>query len=221
MQLNAVRSIAESTAESTAVKRGSMKRGSILLAIPLAASMLLTGCGGDSKPDASPSSTAASSPRTTAAPTTSTSPTPTAKATPDPNIPAAARAHTPAGAEAFVKYFYSQLNMAWSKPKAGLVSSLSAKTCKTCANFERESAKSVLKNQRVIGQSIILTTVDTSDSTASDKMTVLAIGYQPKSLVVDATGKTVQTLQRERVRSQVTLQWGSAGWRVGEIQNLA
>lgn len=52
-------------------------------------------------------------------------------------------------------------------------------------------------------------------------MTVLAIGYQPKSRVVDAAGKTVQTLRRERVRSQVTMQWGATGWRISEIQSLA
>lgn len=96
-----------------------------------------------------------------------------------------------------------------------------ATTCKTCANFEQEAAKSVTKNERVIGQSIVLDTVDTSDATNPAKMTVLAIGYQPKTIVVDARGKTVQTLQRERVRTLVPVQWGAVGWRLGEIQSVA
>ena len=154
--------------------------------------------------------------RQRSAPTTSTT-----SPTTDPNIPTAARAPTIAGAEAFVRYFYSQLNVAWSKPQAGLISSLSATTCKTCANFEREAAKSVAKNERVTGQSIVLTSVDTSDATNPAKLTVLAIGYQPKAIVVDAKGKTVQTLQRERVRTVVTVQWGSGGWRLSEIQSVA
>jgi hypothetical protein len=179
----------------------------------LAASMLLAGCGGDAKPD--PSSSSATSP----SPTSTTNPAPTISATTDPNIPAAARAQTPAGAEAFVRYFYSQLNIAWSKPQAGLISRLSATTCKTCANFEREAEKSVTKHERVLGPSIVLDTVNTSDATNPAEMTVMAIGFQPKTFVVEAQGKVTQSLQREKVRSLVTLQWGAVGWRVGEIQS--
>ena len=77
------------------------------------------------------------------------------------------------------------MNIAWGQPKAGLISSLSQQACTTCANLEREAAKSVANRERVIGQSIVLTTVDTSDATNPGKLTVLAIGYQPESLVVD------------------------------------
>jgi len=185
------------------------------MAVPLAASMLLAGCGGDAKPDSSSSSTPTSTPTTTAVPTTTASPTT------DPNIPVAARAHTPAGAEAFVRYFYSQLNVAWSKPQAGLISALSLSSCKTCANFEREAAKSVTGKEHVVGQSIVLDSINTSDATNPAKMTILAIGQQPKTVVVDALGKTVETVQLERVRTLVTVQWGANGWRLGEIQSLA
>ena len=76
-----------------------------LVAVPLGASMVLAGCGGDTKPLASsPTSTSSSSTSTAATSTTSASPT-TAVAPADPDIPAAARAHTNAGAEAFVRYF--------------------------------------------------------------------------------------------------------------------
>ncbi|MEP7193673.1 MAG: hypothetical protein ABI903_12495, partial [Actinomycetota bacterium] len=76
-----------------------MKRNSAaLMALPLAASLLLAGCGGNGKPQASSSGNTASLPATTAAPTPSASPTPTGSQAIDPNIPAAARAHTPAGA---------------------------------------------------------------------------------------------------------------------------
>ena len=173
------------------------------MAVPLAASLLLAACGGDAKPGASPSSTSTSSPATTAPPTT-------ASPTTDPNIPVAARAHTPAGAEAFVRYFYSQLNVAWSKPQAGLISVLSAPTCKTCVNFEAEALKSVATKERVVGQSIVLDSVDTSDATNPAKMTVLAIGYQPKTIVIDASGKTVEALPREHVRTLASIFHASA-----------
>jgi len=177
------------------------------------ASLLLAGCGGDAKPDVSSSSSSASSPTTTAPPT--------ASPTTDPNIPVAARAHTPAGAEAFVRYFYYQLNVAWSTPKSGLVSVLSLPTCKTCANFEAEAKRSATKKERIIGESVVLDTVSTSDATNLAKLTVLAIGYQPKTVVVDTSGKTVETVQRERVRTLVTAQWGANGWLIAEIQSIA
>ena len=175
--------------------------------------LLLAGCGGDAKPDASSSSTTASSPTTTAMTTVSP--------TTDPNIPAAARAHTPAGAEAFVRYFYSQLNVAWSTPKSGLVSVLSLPTCKTCTNFEAVAKRSATKQERILGESVVLDTVSTSDATNLAKLTVLAIGYQPKTVVVDTSGKTVETVQRERVRTLVTARWGANGWLIAEIQSIA
>ena len=52
-------------------------------------------------------------------------------------------------------------------------------------------------------------------------MIILAIGYQPQTIVVDARGKTVQTLKRETVRTLVTVLWDSVGWRLGEIQSVA
>ncbi|NMM24962.1 MAG: hypothetical protein HHJ11_16010 [Phycicoccus sp.] len=88
-------------------------------------------------------------------------------------------------------------------------------------NFEAEASKSVAKKERVVGQSIVLDSVDTSDATNPAKMTVLAIGYQPKTIVIDASGKTVETLPRERVRTLVTVQWRADGWLLGEIQTLA
>ena len=84
------------------------KTSAALLAVPLVASMLLSGCGGSGKADASHSTTATSSPTSTVPPTTSAPTSSTASPTADPNIPAAARAHTTAGAEAFVRYFYGR-----------------------------------------------------------------------------------------------------------------
>ena len=198
-----------------------MKRSpAALVALPLAGALVLTGCGGQAPtPPTSSSTTATSSPTTTSPPSATSAPTTTAPTT-DPNNPAAARAHTSAGAEAFVKHFYAQLNVAWSKPEAGLISVLSLPTCKTCANFEREAAKSVSNTERVMGQSVILDTVETSDATNPAKLTVVATGYQPKSIVVDAAGKTVQTLQRQRLRTLVTVQWSADGWRLAEIQSI-
>ncbi len=103
----------------------------------LAASILLSACGGGAKPD--PSSSTSSPTTSSSAQTTSVSPT-TAGPTIDPNIPAAARVNTPAGAAAFVKYFHDQLNVSWRTPRAGLLPPLSLPDCKTCTALDDNAA---------------------------------------------------------------------------------
>jgi hypothetical protein len=191
------------------------KTSAALLAVPLAASMLLAGCGGDSKPGAS-SSSAATSSTTTTAPTTLASPTATATRTTDPNIPAAARAHTPAGAEAFVRYFYSQLNVAWSKPKAGLISSLSATTCKTRANFEGSAADLASKRQHYQGDVFAVATV-----ASIGESEILVVGEQPPGAVIDGNGTVVKRRTKaQKSKFIIAIEWSSEGWRINEIKVL-
>jgi hypothetical protein len=187
-----------------------------LLSIPLAASMLLTACGGDTKPTASASTTANASPTTTSAPTPSASPTATVNTKVDPNIPAAARAHTPAGAEAFTRYFYSQLNTAWSTPKAGLISSLSATTCKTCAAFEGSAIDLATKQQHYQGDVFAVAT-----AASVGQSEILVVGQQPPGAVIDSSGTVVRRkTQAQRSKFIVTVQWSSGGWRINEIKVL-
>jgi hypothetical protein len=184
-----------------------------LLALPLVASILLTGCGGDTKPNAS-SPTTAGSPRTTTAAPTPRSPA-LASPTTDPNIPAAARAHTPAGAESFVRYFYSQLNLAWSKPQTGLISSLSETTCKTCSSLEESAQTLALRHQRYRGQVFTVQSVG-----ATGESEVLVTGEQPRGAVVDANGSLVKRrTTAQKAKFTVDLTW-SAGWHIHEMKLL-
>ena len=170
----------------------------------LAASILLAACGGNNKPGGSSSSTTASSPTTgSASPTTA-----------DPNIPAAARARTPAGAEAFVRYFYSQLNVAWSTPKAGLISALSASGCKTCSALERTAADLVAKRQHYRGDVFAIKTVGSIGESE-----VLVVGEQPPGAVIDFNGSVVKSrTEAQPVKFVVTLAWSSEGWPIQEIR---
>jgi hypothetical protein len=153
------------------------KTSAALLAVPLAASMLLTACGGDSKPDASRSGTATSAPTTTPAPTTPASPT-TVSTTIDPNIPAAARANTPAGAAAFVKYFHDQLNVAWGKPRAGLLNPLSLPACKTCRPLEDNATDMVTTRRHMVGDAVRIDSADPGIRESNGDQTVVITGEQ-------------------------------------------
>jgi hypothetical protein len=199
-----------------------MKRTSgVLMALPLAASLLLAGCGGDSKPQASTSSNIGSSPTTTAAPTTSASPTSKASQPTDPNIPAAARVHTPAGAEAFVRYFYSQVNIAWSKPKVGLISSLSETTCKSCTALEGTAADLVKKGQHYDGPPVTIRSVDRLGEVNPGHPEILVLFTQEHRNVVDGTGHVALTDQRKQGKFVATLAWSSRGWSVATVKSLA
>ena len=202
-----------------------MKKTSVgLLAVPLAASMLLSGCGDDTKPDVSPSRTTAPSPTTsTTAPaptTTSPSPTTTAGPTSDPNIPAAARANTPAGAAAFVKYFHDQLNVAWGQPRAGLLAPLSLTDCKTCRALEDNAASLVAKHERVSGDTVRIDSVDPGDTDSNGDQRVIITGAQLRTSVVDSNGQKVRDIPANRIRSVAMTRWTASGWRVSEIKVL-
>ena len=192
------------------------KTSAALLAVPLAASLLLSGCSGDPKPGASSSSTA----RPTSTPTASATPTASPTVSPirptDPNIPAGARAHTPAGAEAFVRYFYSQLNVAWSKPQAGLISSMSDSTCKTCTALEGSASDLSSKHQHYRGDVFSVGTVGSLGHSQ-----LLVVGQQPAGSVIDINGSVVKSrAQAQKSKFIVTVAWSSLGWRINEMKVL-
>jgi hypothetical protein len=176
-----------------------------LLALPVAASMLLTGCGGDTKPDASRSSTASSLPTTTPAPTTSARTTSTTSPTPDPNIPAAARLHTPAGAEAFVRYF----------------SALSSPSCKSCAGLEATAADLVKKGQHYDGSPVTIVSVNHLGEGIPGHPEILVRFTQENRKVIDKAGNVVLTDQRKQGKFVATLGWSSRGWSVATVKSLA
>lgn len=194
------------------------KTSAALLAVPLAASMLLAGCGGDSNPDASRSSTASSSPTTTSAPTTSVSPTATVTPTIDPNIPAAARAQTPAGAEAFTKYFFERLNVAWTGPRAGILSPLCQASSKACAAYEKTAARLTKEGHRYDGNPLTMKFIGVLDATNPNKYDVLVNLVQERRREIDAAGKTIVTDKRKTFRVNVELAFTDRAWSVAKMQ---
>lgn len=190
-----------------------------LLAVPLAASMLLAGCGGDSKPNASRSSTASSSPTTTAAPsTTSGSPTSTASPTTDPNIPAAARAHTPAGAEAFVRYFIERWNVAWTVPRAGILSPLCQASSNACTALEKSAARLTNAGHRYDGNPVTIKYIGVLDATNPATYEVLANLVQEHRNEIDRAGKIYVADKRKDFRVQFVLMNTGQGWLVSSLK---
>ena len=153
----------------------------------LAAAGLVAGC--TSEPEPGPST---SKPLVTTPAPSSPTPTPTTSS-PSPSatgMPAAAKVKSEAGAIAFVKYFFDQVNLAWTTPEPDLLRSLSNPDCISCAS---------------------LTT------TASDHVQVTFVLDQKLSNVVDKNGAVVLTDQPKVVERRVELEWVNSQWRVWDI----
>ena len=214
VKLTTVKSISTAKLAST-----SRKTSAALLAVPLAASMLLAGCGGDTKPNASPSSTAGSSPTTTTPAPTATPASPTSTAGPktDPNIPATARAHTPAGAEAFVRYFFAQLNRSWSSADPSLLPPLSEPGCKTCGAFTSSAASFRSKNQHYKGEVFSVTHIGALGEGLKGQE-VLVVGKQEPGAIVDQAGGVIKSSVRQAGKFLISLHWTGKGWNAVELQ---
>jgi hypothetical protein len=193
------------------------KTSAALLAVPLAASMLLTGCGGATKPDASRSSTATSA-TTTAAQTTAPSPTVSATRMTDPNIPAAARAHTTAGAEAFTKYFFERLNTAWRGPTAGILSPLCEASSIACSGFEKDAHRLTNERHHYDGNPVTVKFVGVSNATNPNKFDVLANVVQERRNEIDRAGKIYVTDQRKDLRFHFVLIYTGRAWTVSSLK---
>ena len=184
-----------------------------LLAVPLAASMLLSGCGGDPNPDVSPSRTTAPSPTTsTTAPTTASHSPTTA------SVPAVGTAHTKTGAEAFSRYFIEQVNRAWSTPNPTALDGLYGPTCTTCAAIRGSAASYESKGQRY--RDTPLTGVSASSLTEASGATtqVRVTATQETSAVVDRDGKVVEAVPRTPSTFVLSLTWVGGGWQVSLMQ---
>jgi Family of unknown function (DUF6318) len=200
---------------------GTVKKYSAsLLAVPLAASMLLAGCSGDSKADAHPPGTIVRSPTTTGpATTTSAAPTTAAPKT-DPNIPAAARAHTSDGAKAFVRYFFERLNVAWTTPRTGILSPLCQPAVESCAAYEKTATELTKAGHRLDGNPLTVKSVQTLDATNPNKYDVLAQVVQEPVREIDGAGKTHGTERHRNLRVDFELLYTDQAWSAMSIDKV-
>jgi Family of unknown function (DUF6318) len=178
---------------------------------------LLSACGGGAKPD--PSTSTSSPTNSTSAPAVSVSPT-KAGPTIDPNIPTAARAHTPAGTAAFVKYFHDQVNVAWRQPKTGLLMPLSLAECKTCTALESTAENTVTKQQHMIGDAVRIDSVEPGDTAPNGDQTVVLVGAQLATSIVDSAGRKVRDIPSNKICSVATVRWMLSARQMREIEVL-
>jgi hypothetical protein len=137
--------------------------------------------------------------------------------TTDPNIPAAARAHTPAGAEAFVGYFFKQLNRSWSTADPTLLPLLSKPVCKTCGAYAASAASFRSKNQHYRGEAMSVSLIAAQGKGLKGEE-VLVVAEQKPGALVDAKGKVIETSPGQTGKLIVSLAWTGSLWTTVAVQ---
>jgi hypothetical protein len=175
----------------------------------------LAGCESDATPPAtsSPSATVTSTP-----PSPSPS-SPSPSASPSVDIPAAARVKSDKGAEAFVRYFFDQVNTAWTKPQAGLVSALADSGCQFCLKTESDAKQLVAAGERYTVPPISLRSVAAiSGAAPKGQSLVLTDATQNKVDVLDASSGVVRSDVKKELRLMTGLIWKGGRWFVYEVE---
>ena len=177
-------------------------RASLLLAT--LAGVLVTGCsGGSDKPTTLPPITPTPKPSATAAPVV---------------VPSAARVHDAFGAAAFVRFYYAQLNRAWSLPDGQLLAPLSDPECGTCKSYV-ETAQELTKNgQRLEGNSVNVTAVEAPP----EENGIVAVDLffdQPARSIVSTTGAVIKVFPLQKAfHKTVYVEKVPQGWLVRAVK---
>ncbi|WP_347352848.1 DUF6318 family protein [Intrasporangium sp.] len=205
------------------VRRRAMSYAAGLGAVVVLSSVL-AGCGSGSPEPAA----------TGAVPTVSTSSgvvtgrgpvssTPSVSATSAPTIeglPQAARARTREGANAFVKYYFEQVNEASVDPRRDALAGFGLPTCKTCVAFEDTINGLAAKSHRYRSAPLSERAVDGlgQDRPTDPRYTVLAAMAQVGAQVIDDSGKEVKRDTRYQGSFIVDLVWREGRWVLSEIR---
>ncbi|MDN5795203.1 MAG: DUF6318 family protein [Intrasporangium sp.] len=131
-------------------------------------------------------------------------------------IPKEAQAETPKGAEAFVRFYFDQLNAAFREGDPGLVEGLTTQECIVC-NAMLEGVKDVrAKQQRYDSDLITVKSASVMDFVSSNRR-VLVQAKQNPVRVLDAKGGIVETAPKGSGSYVVSLEH-EGHWRVTRLQ---
>ena len=183
----------------------------------LVASGVLSGCDSEA---ATPGASSPSSAVSSASPSPSaSSPSPSASASPSVAIPPAARVKSDKGAEAFVRYFFDQVNQAWTSPQAGLVPALADSGCQFCLKTESDAQALVNAQSGTKSQPISLKAVTVlSGAAPAGQSFVRTDATQNLTDVLGADNAVVRSDSKKELQLMTGLIWKGGRWFVYEVE---
>jgi Family of unknown function (DUF6318) len=188
----------------------------VVVAVVVGGGGVLGGCQSEAMPTTS-GSEAASPSATSGSPSPSVSPSPSTS--PPVEIPAAAREKSDQGAEAFVRYFFDQVNTAWTTPRAGLIVALSDEGCQFCLKSEADAADLVRAGERYASAPITVGSVTVLSGAAPKGQSFVRTSATQNR--VDVLGKgnaVVRSDKKKALRLTTGLIWKGGQWYVYEVE---
>ncbi|MBP6996624.1 MAG: hypothetical protein KBB39_10850 [Phycicoccus sp.] len=168
-------------------------------AVGVVATLLaVSGCGGIFAPPAAP---------------------PSVSVTPSPSysVPEAAAAHSPKGAAAFVRFYYTQLNAAYTQPSGVLLGPLGADSCEACTAYEELAASLVQQGQRVDTDPVEVVSLNVTSASTAETVVAEVQMRQAAANVVDATGAILNTQEAKEYQAVLEVVWQGDRWLLGSV----
>lgn len=122
-----------------------------------------------------------------------------------------------AGAIAFVKYYFSQVNRAWTEPDPDAIRALSNPECLSCASLARTASDLKSQSRRYDRDPVSIEGLAGQGVVGGGRQQVAFKLIQHRSNVVDSTGRVVLTDEAKEVDRRIELEWVSGQWRVWDI----
>lgn len=183
----------------------------------LAAVVALAGCGDGGTQAGGPSTSGQA--KTSTAVTSSASPTTTTEPV-DPvlaRIPAAARPETPAAGAAYVRFYFEQVNRAFTDADTTPIENLAAKDCEMCSAFAAGVEDLRSKGHHYERDLASIEAVSSMEFTRAGGRVLVDLKQMPVP-IQDVHGKTVRTAATAEVRFVATVTY-EGRWLITRLQN--
>jgi hypothetical protein len=129
----------------------------------------------------------------------------------------AATARTPQGADAFVHFFFDQLNAAFSTSSPEIIRAFSNSECDTCKTYAEALADARANGTHIEGDSFAVDDVAAPPLQALGTL-VEVFGHVPARRSVDASGKILHNLPPNgQFHFTVAVKWLDRRWLVSAI----
>ena len=124
---------------------------------------------------------------------------------------------TPEGAVAFVRFYFDQVNKAYTAPDNTLLPPLGESGCKSCAALQSNADEYVSLGHRYASKGVEVRDVAAAEGAPGGQQFVTFMLHQLEASVVDSTGQVVSTKEDQEVERKMLLLWKGDRWSVVDI----
>lgn len=136
------------------------------------------------------------------------------------DVPAEARVNSPAGAMAFARYFFAQVNKAYTTPQAGLIAPLSTANCKTCAAAEQNASDYLASGRRYDRDALAVLEVSINPETLAQGHTIDVAAHQLPARVINTSGATTEQIKDVKAVFVLRVIRVGEAWRIDSVKVL-